>query len=61
MIPVRRVVLSSFVFAGLASFLVGPDTQIVAAMTLIASLVVGAHLVLGAALGISELVRESQS
>jgi hypothetical protein len=49
------------VFAGLASFLVGSETQIVAAMTLIASLVVGMHLLLGAGLGVAELARESRS
>lgn len=45
------------VFAGLAAFLVGSDAQIVSAMTLMASLVLGAHLLVGASLGLSGLVR----
>jgi len=48
------------VFAGLASFLVGSEVQIVSAMALMASLVLGAHLLVGAWLGISELARETR-
>lgn len=45
------------VFAGLAVFLVGRDTDIVTAMALMASLILVAHLIVGAALGASELFR----
>lgn len=48
------------VFAGLASFLVGSDLQIVSAMTLMATLILGAHLLVGTLLGLSELARESR-
>lgn len=48
------------VFAGMAAFLVGSDQEIVAAMTLMATLIVSAHLIVGAMLGVSELARESQ-
>lgn len=46
------------VFAGLATFLVGHDTDIAAAMALMASLILAAHLIVGAALGASELAGE---
>lgn len=49
------------VFAGLAAFLVGPDVEIVAAMALMASLILAAHLLVGACLGVAELVREGRS
>ncbi len=49
------------VFAGLAMFLVGRDNEIVTAMTLMASLILGAHLVVGVALGASDLFRESRA
>jgi hypothetical protein len=48
------------VFAGLASFLVGSEVQIVSAMALMASLVLGAHLLVGGGLGIAELARETR-
>lgn len=48
------------VFAGVATFLVGSDTPIVSAMALMATLLLGAHLVVGAVLGIGELARETQ-
>jgi len=43
------------VFVGLAVFLVGSDQQIVAAMTLMATLILAAHLVVGALLALSAL------
>jgi hypothetical protein len=43
------------VFAGLAAVLVGNDTQIVAAMTLMASLILATHVFVGATLGVAEL------
>lgn len=49
------------VFAGLAAFLVGRDTEIVNAMALMATLILAAHLVVGTLLGISGLMRESRS
>jgi len=48
------------VFAGMAAFLVGSDQEIVAATTLMATLIVCAHLAIGALLGISELASESR-
>ncbi|PJG45823.1 hypothetical protein CAF53_23745 [Sphingobium sp. LB126] len=48
------------VFAGLAVFMVGSDQQIVAAMTLMASLILGAHLLVGGSLGMSALLDESR-
>jgi hypothetical protein len=48
------------VFAGMAAFLVGSDQDIVTAMTLMATLIVCAHLLVGALLGISELAGESR-
>jgi hypothetical protein len=47
------------VFAGLAAMLVGQDVQIVAAMTLMASLILAAHVFVGAVLGVSELIQDS--
>jgi hypothetical protein len=41
------------VFAGLAAMLVGQNVQIVAAMTLMASLILAAHVFVGAVLGAS--------
>ena len=49
------------VFAGLASFFVGRDVQIVAAMTLMATLILAAHLLIGAALGAAELSRAGRA
>lgn len=46
------------IFVGLASFMVGRDTQIVTAMAVIATLFVSAHLVVGVLLGLSGLIRE---
>lgn len=49
------------IFAGIATFLVGSDTEIVSAMALMATLLLGAHLVVGAVLGIRELARETRA
>jgi hypothetical protein len=49
------------VFAGIATFLVGSDTEIVSAMALMATLLLGAHLVVGAVLGIGELAGETRA
>ena len=49
------------VFAGLAVFLVGSDQQIIAAMTLMATLILAAHLFAGATLGLSALVQEERA
>jgi hypothetical protein len=49
------------VFAGVATFLIGSDTEIVSAMALMAALLLGAHLVVGAVLGIGELAREMRA
>lgn len=49
------------VFAGLAIFFVGKDTEIVTAMALMASLILATHLAVGAMLGVSEIVRESRA
>lgn len=46
------------VFAGLATFVAGRDTEIVAAMALMASLILAAHLLIGAMLASSELMAE---
>jgi hypothetical protein len=46
------------VFAGLAVFFVGNDANIASAMALMAGLILGANLLVGALLGASELVRE---
>lgn len=48
------------VFAGLATFLVGRDVEIVQAMALMATLILAAHLAVGAALGASEIAREAR-
>jgi hypothetical protein len=49
------------VFAGIAAFLIGRDSEIVAAMALMASLTLAAHLLVGVALGATELLRESRT
>jgi hypothetical protein len=49
------------IFVGLASFMVGRDTEIVTAMAVIATLFVSAHLVVGITLGLSGLIREKTS
>jgi hypothetical protein len=49
------------VFAGLAVFFVGNDANIASAMALMAGLILAATLLVGAVLGVSELVRESQA
>ncbi|HKT75109.1 MAG TPA: hypothetical protein VJQ78_00135 [Sphingobium sp.] len=49
------------VFAGMAAFLIGRDSEIVAAMALMASLTLAAHLLLGIVLGASELLREGRT
>lgn len=46
------------VFAGLAAFLVGPENQIAQAVTLLATLKVGTHLIVGGALGLSGLIND---
>ncbi|MBH1997871.1 MAG: hypothetical protein I8H96_01920 [Sphingomonadaceae bacterium] len=45
------------VFAGMAAFLIGRDSEIVSAMALMATLILAAHLVVGIALGASGLWR----
>ena len=49
------------VFAGMAAFLIGRDSEIVAAMALMASLILAAHLLVGMVLGATELLRESRA
>lgn len=49
------------VFAGMAAFLIGRDSDIVAAMALMASLILAAHLMVGMVLGVIELLRESRA
>jgi hypothetical protein len=49
------------VFAGLAVFFVGNDANIASAMALMAALILAANLLVGALLGVSELVRESHA
>ena len=46
------------VFAGLAAFLVGPENQIAEAVTLLASLKLGAHLAVGGVLGLTGLIND---
>ena len=46
------------VFAGIAAFMVGPTQQITAAMTLMATLILAAHLLVGGALGVSGIVSQ---
>lgn len=49
------------VFAGMAAFLIGRDSEIVAAMALMASLILAAHLLVGMVLGATELLPESRA
>jgi hypothetical protein len=49
------------IFVGLASFLVGRDTEIVSAMALLASLRLAAHVSVGLTLGLTGLFRENQA
>lgn len=49
------------VFAGMAAFLIGRDSEIVSAMALMASLILLAHLLLGMVLGAAELLREGRT
>ena len=49
------------VFAGIAAFLIGRDSEIVSAMALMASLILAAHLFVGILLGITGLLRESRA
>lgn len=49
------------VFAGMAAFLIGRNSEIVAAIALMASLTLAAHLLLGIGLGASELLKEGRS
>jgi hypothetical protein len=48
------------VFAGVASFFVGSDVEIASAIALFSSLILGAHLVVGAYVGLTEIVRETR-
>ncbi|MFD1103849.1 hypothetical protein [Sphingobium olei] len=48
------------VFAGMAAFLIGRDSEIVSAMALMATLILAAHLLVGIALGASGLWRGSR-
>ncbi|NML87982.1 hypothetical protein HHL26_02710 [Sphingobium sp. TB-6] len=49
------------VFAGMAAFLIGRDSEIVSAMALMASLILAAHLLVGITLGATGLLRESRA
>ncbi|MDK4807529.1 MAG: hypothetical protein OC190_13405 [Novosphingobium aromaticivorans] len=49
------------VFAGLAVFLVGSGHQIVAAVTLLATLTLILHILVGSVLGLTALVAESNA
>ncbi|HKY80291.1 MAG TPA: hypothetical protein VJM09_02325 [Sphingobium sp.] len=49
------------VFAGIAAFLIGRDSEIVSAMALMASLTLAAHLIVGVVLGAAELLREGRA
>lgn len=49
------------VFASMAALLIGRDSDIVAAMALMASLILAAHLLVGMVLGVTELLRESRA
>lgn len=49
------------VFAGIAAFLIGRDSEIVSAMALMASLILAAHLLVGVVLGATELLREGRA
>ncbi len=44
------------VFAGLAAFLIGGNTAVADLLTMMATLILGTHVVIGGALGLSELV-----
>jgi hypothetical protein len=44
------------VFAGLAVFLIGRDVELAALMAMMASLLLAAHIFVGAVLGVDELV-----
>lgn len=48
------------VFAGIAAFLVGPTQQITAAMTLMATLILAAHLLVGGVLGATGLASQAE-
>ncbi|HTH27040.1 MAG TPA: hypothetical protein VL918_01050, partial [Sphingobium sp.] len=48
-------------FAGLAAFFVGNDSLLVAAMALMASLSLAAHIMVGMTLGAVELFKEGRS
>lgn len=49
------------VFAGMAAFLIGRDSEIVSAMALMASLILAAHLLVGMTLGATGLLREGRA
>jgi len=49
------------IFVGLASFLVGRDTEIVDAMALLATLTVAAHVGVGLLLGLTGVIREKSA
>jgi len=49
------------VFAGLAAFMIGHDSQIASAMALMATLILAAHLIVGMALGASGILRGSKA
>lgn len=49
------------VFAGAAAFLVGPDVQIAEAIALFSTLILGAHLMVGAFVSLSDLAGESRT
>lgn len=46
------------VFAGVAAFLIGRDSDIVSAMALMATLILAAHLVVGLLLGMNGLIKD---
>jgi hypothetical protein len=48
------------VFAGLAAFLVGSELEIASAIALFSTLILGGHLLVGACVGLSQLVREGR-
>lgn len=48
------------IFAGIAAFLIGRDSEITSAMALMASLTLATHLLVGIVLGASELLREGR-
>ncbi len=49
------------IFVGMASFIVGRDTEIVNAMALLATLTVAAHVAVGLTLGLTGLIREKNN